>query len=115
MSNPFGMTTDDGDVTRDKRYVVVSALYMRERVVGSFLFGIFYYSREYDVKPEGAWGLVGRQKVESSRSRRIVDNSRKRILTGESRGLILYLLRGCKSFRRNRDPDDPSGLPGFPV
>ena len=49
---------------RDERYVAVGAPYMLKRVVDSFLFGIFYYSREYGVKPEGGRGLVGRQKVE---------------------------------------------------
>jgi hypothetical protein len=59
MGNLFGMTTDDGDVMRDERYVAFGALYMRERVVGGYPFGIFYYSREYGVKPEGGRGLVG--------------------------------------------------------
>ena len=61
MSNPFGMTTDAGDVTRDERYVDVSALYTRERVVGGYPFGIFYYSREYDVKLEEAACLLAGQ------------------------------------------------------
>jgi hypothetical protein len=35
---------------------------MRERVVGSYLFGIFYYSREYRVKLEGGRGIMGGQR-----------------------------------------------------
>jgi hypothetical protein len=94
MSNPFWdddrrRRTGDGDVTRYERYVAVGALYMRERVVGGYPFGIFYYSREQDVKLEDATCLRTGQRVESSRLGRIVDNLSERILTGERRGYIL--------------------------
>jgi hypothetical protein len=62
---------------------------MRERVTDEDLFGIFYYSRQYGVKREGRRGQAADQKLESSRLWRIVDNSRKRILTGGRRGYIL--------------------------